>query len=233
MFSNKNRILGSFLLLSILMVLVIILQDDVSATPEPDIKCLIIVSGSEGYSPHELGKASSFYRYMEERCSPQDIVYLTDSSQQGSDGIANVTNVQNAFEWLSQTSTTETNVTIYVSDHAQSIFNETYLAFDDGNISASTIDVWLGQISCYEMTIVLNGDRSGLAGPDLADPSRDVICSMRANQTGDPDDIFNITRSLEDPTADLDSNGIVDYIEAYWNEVNILTGSGQDPQLYS
>ncbi|MDG6226271.1 MAG: hypothetical protein QCI82_12305, partial [Candidatus Thermoplasmatota archaeon] len=66
---------------------------------------------------------------------------------------------------------------------------------------------------------------------DLADPSRGVICSMGWNQTFDPDN-FNITRSLEDPTADLDSDGIVDYIEAYNKEVENLSGTGQYPVLF-
>ncbi|MDG6224981.1 MAG: hypothetical protein QCI82_05655 [Candidatus Thermoplasmatota archaeon] len=117
--SNKNGFLGSFLLLSSLMAFLIIIQDEANATSDPDVKCLIIVSGSGGYSPHELGKASSFYSYMEERSSPDDIVYLTDLSQAGSDGNANVANIQNAFLWLSRISTSETEVTVYISDHAQ------------------------------------------------------------------------------------------------------------------
>lgn len=72
MLSNKNGFLGSFLLLSSLMAFLIIIQDEANATSDPDVKCLIIVSGSGGYSPHELGKASFFYGYMAERSYNND-----------------------------------------------------------------------------------------------------------------------------------------------------------------
>ena len=81
------------------------------------------------------------------------------------------------------------------------------------------------------MTVILNGERSGLGGEDLADPSRDVICSMGSNQQMNPD-LFNITRSLEDPTADMNMDGKVSFVEAYWKEVDNLSVTGQDPVLY-
>jgi len=48
--------------------------------------------------------------------------------------------------------------------------------------------------------MILNGNRSALAGPDLKDSSREIFCSMDSNQSFDHD-LFNITRGLEDPTS--------------------------------
>ncbi|MDG6226263.1 MAG: hypothetical protein QCI82_12265, partial [Candidatus Thermoplasmatota archaeon] len=120
---------------------------------------------------------------------------------------------------------------IYISDHAQGIMNDIFLIFDDGNISTTQIDSWLDLIECSSVTVILNGERSGLAGPDLTGPSRDIICSMGSNQTMNPDQ-FNITRSLEDPTADTNNDGKVSFVEAYWKEVDNLSGTGQDSVLF-
>ncbi|MFO8050408.1 MAG: hypothetical protein R6V01_01760, partial [Thermoplasmatota archaeon] len=99
-------------------------------------------------------------------------------------------------------------------------------------ISADTMDSWMDQIQCSSITVILNGERSGMAGPDLQDPERDIICSMGANEEYDPD-LFNITRSLEDPTADTNNDGVVDFIEAFWKEVELLEATGQVPAIYT
>ena len=184
-----------------------------------------------GYSQHELEKASAFYSYQLECSSSGNIIYLTDPVQFGSDGSANLSNIENAFDWLINSSTQDTIVTIYIFDHEQSINNENYFIFDDGNLSSTLIDMWLDQVQCYDMTVILNGHRSGLSGPDLSGPSRDIICSMGSDQEFDPD-LFNITRSLEDPTADTNTDGKISFVEAYWKEVENLIGPGQDPVLY-
>jgi hypothetical protein len=54
---------------------------------------------------------------------------------------------------------------------------------------------------------------------------------MRYNQSFD-EDLFNITRSLEDPSADSNNDGVVSFLEAFRNEELLLTGTGQDPVLY-
>jgi len=195
-------------------------------------KCLIIISGLDGYSDHEVGKSASFRNHLLQNCSMNDICYLTDPSQSFSDGPANLSNIVNAIEWLKGCSGPNTEVTVYIFDHILMIENEATFLFDDANISSQIFDSWLDQVQCSKMTVILNGERSGLGGSVLAAPSRDIICSMRSDQQFIPDQ-FNITRSLEDPTADMNDDEIVDYIEAYWKEVEWLQESGQDPLLYS
>jgi hypothetical protein len=195
-------------------------------------KCLIIVSGHGGYSQHELGKASSFRDHLLEDISEDDIKYLTDPDDPDSDGPANVSNIENAFDWLKDECDSNTEVLVYIFDHIVIINSEETFLFDDGNITASAIDSWLDDVSYSKTTIILNGERSGLGGPDLTGSYRDVICSMRSYQTNDPD-LFNITRSLKDPSADLDSDGVVSFVEAFWNEVILLRGTGQDPVLFN
>ncbi len=197
-----------------------------------DRKCLIIVSGHDGYSQYELGKASSFREHLLEDISDDNIIYLTDPNDPDSDGPANVTNIENAFNWLKDESGSNTEVLVYIFDHIVIINNEVTFQFDHGNITTSEIDSWLGEVSYSKMTIILNGERSGLGGPDLTGPSRDVMCSMRSYQTYDPD-LFNITRSLKDLSADLNYDGVVSFVEAFWNEVIFLRGTGQDPVLFN
>ena len=215
----------------ILSLLFVFIQDEASAQKQDYLKCLIIVSGNEGYSEQELSKASSFRDHQLTHCDYNDIRYLTDPSDPNSQGPANLSNVEEGFDWLKTNTSESTEVVVYISDHAQAINNENYFLFDDGNISIDTVDSWLDQVQCNQMTIVLNGERSGLGGPDLSDPGRDVICSMGANQSFSPD-LFNITRSLEDPSADTNHDGQVSYIEAYWKEVENLQGTDQDPCIW-
>jgi hypothetical protein len=103
--------------------------------------------------------------------------------------------------------------------------------FNNGQISASTIDGWLDDVTCSEMTVILNGEKSALAGPALDTTSRDVICSMKSDQTYCPDN-FDIASSLDDPNADANNDGTITYIEAYENEKDLLVSSGQVPVLY-
>ncbi len=197
-----------------------------------DRKCLIIVSGHDGYSQYELGKASSFREHLLEDISDDNIIYLTDPNDPDSDGPANVTNIENAFNWLEDESGSNTEVLVYIFDHIVIINSEETFLFNDGNISAFVIDSWLDEVTYSSMTIILNGERSGCGGSVLSGPFRDVMCSMRSYQTCDPD-LFNITRSLEDLSADLDNDGVVSFVEAFRKEVIILGGTGQDPVLFN
>jgi len=227
----EKRSLTVVIVIFFVLVLLIVSQRGSDAEEIPSVLCVMIVSGSGGYPSYELGKAASFHSYMEDRYPSNQMVYLTRGSVTGSDGPADLENVEDAFEWLSQASSSEDEVVIYIYDHAQCINNEVRLSLNDGNLSVQTLDSWLDQVECWNMTLIVNGERSGLAGPDLSGPSRDIICSMGSEQQFDPDQ-FNITRSLEDPSADMNSDEIVDYIEAYWKEVENLEGSGQEPLSY-
>ncbi|MFO8050471.1 MAG: hypothetical protein R6V01_02075 [Thermoplasmatota archaeon] len=179
-----------------------------------------------------MDKASSFREYFLENCTTDEIIYLTDLSNPFSDGVANVSNIEVSFDWLRSGSISTTEVTVYISDHITMIADEATFQFDDGFISVDTIDLWLDGVECSSITVILNGERSGMAGPDLQDNSRDIICSMGANEEYDPDQ-FNITRSLRDPGSDENNDGVVDFIEAFWKEVILLRGTGQDPVLYN
>jgi len=222
----------TFLVFAMIMIFFIVSCSFIEGDESLEKKCVIIVSGNEGYTQHELDKASSFREYLLENCSIDDIIYLTDPSDPFSDGAANVSNIEKAFEWLRSESGQMTEVMVYIFDHITMIADEETFQFDDGNIEVDTIELCLEDVECLSMTVILNGERSGLGGPILFDGCRDVICSMGPDQDMDPD-LFNITRSLKDPSADLDGDGEVSFIEAYWNEVILLRGAGQDPVLYN
>jgi hypothetical protein len=225
------RIITASIISFTILVIGLLISNTASATINSDSVCLIIVSGCEGYSDNELVKASSFFNCLNQTLDRDDIYYLTATSESGSQGPANISNVENSFQWLQNNCEPSDEVIIYISDHAKRSFNDTYFSFNDGNISADTIDSWIDEIDCIHTTVIINGEKSGLGGIDLQDSSRDIICSMEDDQEYDPD-LFNITRSLEDPASDTNNDEIVDFIEAFWRENYLLTGTGQDPVLY-
>ncbi len=227
---TKKVITASIITLVILVVATLI-SNKATAEITSESVCLIIISGNGGYSTGELEKASSFFDYINETLDRDDIRYLTTTLDSESQGPANISNVEISFQWLENNSQSSDEVIIYISDHAKRLFNETYFSFDDGDISTSTIDSWIDEIDCIHTTVIINGEKSGLGGIDLQDSSRDIICSMEHDQEYDPD-LFNITRSLEDPAADTNNDEVVDFIEAFWRENYLLTGTGQDPVLY-
>ena len=227
---TRNHLLLSISVMTVLALAVSLLGNANAETTE-DMKSLVIVSGFGGYSVHELDKAASFRSHLLDSCSQDDMVYLTKAGMSGSDGVATISNVEDAFEWLITVSGPDTKVAVYIMDHEQMINNQPHFRFEDGSISASTIDGWLDQIPSSEITIILNGERSGLGGPSLAGSSRDVICSMKSSQTYCPDN-FDISRSLGDPDADSDDDGTVSYIEAFNYEKARIQSTGQEPVLY-
>ena len=197
-------------------------------------RCAIIfVSDHNGFDENELVKADQFHSYLLDKGYESDeIKYLTQSSKIGCDGAPNTSNIRSAFEWLINTSASSSQPVIYIQDHEKYILGNVTFQFSDGNINADTIDGWLDQTDYQELTMILNGNRSALAGPDLSGLDRDVICSMRSTQSFEQD-LFNITRSLKDSSADFNFDGEVSYIEAYWKEKLNLLFNIQAPQLYS
>ena len=193
---------------------------------------IIVVSNLTGYNDIELEKADQFYQYLkDEGYTDDDIVYLTEVSSSGYDGDPNITNIQESFSWLQNTSSSSSQPAIYISDHVKWTCGNITFQFIGGNVSAITIDSWLDRTEYQELTLILNGNRSALAGTNLSGQDRDIICSMRSTQTFE-EDLFNITRSLKDNSADLNFDGEVSYIEAYWKEKLNLLFYIQDPQLY-
>jgi hypothetical protein len=215
----------------VILISFMVIKSAVNAESLPDAKCLIIVSGYGGYSQQELSKASSFREYLLDAVNEDDIIYLTDPTDPSSDGAATLSNIEDSFDWLISNSGPDTDVTVYISDHISMIDNNATFIFNNGAIPASIIDLWLDLVECSSLNIILNGERSGMGGQAVSGTGRDVLCSMDASESFQ-NDLFNITRSLEDPSADLDNDEIVSYVEAYWNEVDNLLGSGQNPVYY-
>ncbi len=231
LFRKTSSVITPSVITIMILVVAVLISNTVTAEITSESVCLIIVSGNGGYSTSELEKASSFFDYVNETLDRDDIRYLTTILDSESQGSANITNIQDSFQWLENNCQSSDEVIIYISDHAKRVFNETYFTFNDGDISTSTIDSWIDEIDCVHTTVIINGEKSGLAGIDLQESSRDIICSMEYDQEYDPD-LFNITRSLEDPASDTNNDEIVDFIEAFWRENYLLTGTGQDPVLY-
>jgi hypothetical protein len=92
------------------------------------------------------------------------------------------------------------------------------------------MDYLLDQMQYQEMNIVLNGNRSALAGSTLSGTSRTIICSMGVNSSFEEDQ-FDIARGLNDQTADTNNDGHVSYSEAYWKERTIEEVLVQGPIL--
>ncbi len=157
---------------------------------------------------------------------------LVSKKTEGSDGTANISNINQAFEDLIAFEDPLDEVIIYISDHEQGVLGNSSFVFIDDSITADTISFWMDSIDYTEATMILNGNKSGLAGPELKDPDRVVISSMDWDQAYDPD-LFNITRSLKDLSADSNNDGVVSFIEAFWKEVILLNGTGQDPVLFN
>jgi hypothetical protein len=193
---------------------------------------IIIVSDLDGFDDTELEKADQFYQYLkDEDHTDDDIYFLTEEDRSGYDGNPNVENFEKAFSWLKNTSGPSSQPVIYVYDHVIWGYGNVTFQLSDGNITTNTINEWLSSTLFQDITMILGGKRSGMAGPDLSTCSRDIICSMGSDQIFSPDQ-FNITRSLEDPSADTNQDCKITYVEAYWKEVDNLQGTGQDPFHY-
>jgi hypothetical protein len=141
------------------LICIISLCREANGQGSVDRKCLIIVSGHGGYSEHELGKAASFRDMFLVNGTLNDLVYLTDPDHPNSDGPANLSNVENAFDWLRSNSGSNSEVTVYIFDHLLMNENDPTFLFDDGNLTSQTIDSWLDLVQCSMMTVILNGNR--------------------------------------------------------------------------
>ena len=192
---------------------------------------LVIVS-TYGLNQDEFAKANSFHQYLlDDGYHGDDIIHLGQGSCDLSEDISNVSNVESGFDRLRSDPDPHKEIVIYISDHVPPLSGDQVFRFVDGNISMSLIDSWIDDISCVFSTVIVGGNYSGVVGPELSDPGRDVICSMGASQLFSPD-LFNITRSLEDYSADTNQDGRVSYIEAYWKEVENLQEYDQDPCIW-
>lgn len=226
------RRIESIIILPGALILTSLVTDEAEGVSTEPRCAIIIVSDLDGFNAEELEKADQFYQYLlDQDYSDEDIVFLTEDGRTGCDDDPTVSNIENAFFWLENTSQPSSQPVIYVCDHEKLISGIVNFRFADGNISANTIDGWLDSTRYQDLTLILNGNRSALAGPVLSSSARDIFCSMRSYQSFDQD-LFNITRGLTDPSADLNFDGEVSYYEAFRKEELLLTGTGQDPVLY-
>ncbi len=162
----------------------------------------------------------------------EDIDLISAGDSEYIDSIDSLSNINASFSDLISESDEDTEVVVYISDNGHAENGYPSLWFMDGNISGIQFDSWFDEITCSEFTFIIGGNRSGIIGPDVADPSRTVMSSMRGDQVAFPDQ-FNITRSLKDLSADSDNDGVVSFVESFCKEVFILGGTGQDPVLFN
>jgi len=175
---------------------------------------LIIVSSTSNDTLEEQ-KALSFHDHLiGQGYSNDSIIFLADEELPGSDGRSNCSNIESSFDLISQVQDPDGEVVIMISDHEQGVRGNSSFVFEDGVIPSSTIGSWMDDIECSSMTVILNGNRSGLAFWELSSSTRELISSMRWDQV-------------------IDGNGIVSYHEAYLKECYNLRFSDQDPQYFS
>ncbi len=229
---KMRTIYGIIPLLGAILLSVMIAESSDGITTMP--RCaIIIVSDLDGFDQVELEKADQFYQYLlEQDYTDEDIYFLTEGERTGCDDDPTVSNIEAAFSWLENTSQPSSQPVIYVCDHEKLISGIVNFQFSDGNVSANTIDGWLDSTQYQDLTMILNGNRSALAGPVLSTSSRDIFCSMRSTQSFD-EDLFNITRGLNDPTADTDYDGEISYHEAFMKECYTLRFEDQVPISYT
>ncbi len=222
---------GSALMFLCLALVIVFNSSDVQAAKPVDNMAIIIVS--ENAEASELGKAVSFHDHLIDKGYDSDnVLFLTPSSVPGSDEISNLTNIEEGFDSLIEDKEKDKDVVIYISDHCGGCINGAIFEFSNETLEVSTIDGWIDDMKFDDLTIIIGGDRSGLAGPELEDDDRVIMSSMGSDEMSTPDQ-FNITRSLEDEDADLNNNGEVSFIEAFYYEKNLLVSEDQTPQLWA
>jgi len=231
MHSGVKWVLSTF---ALLIVLVSILTLGTAGKKSGDVvtnRAIIIVSDGGGFDPHELSKAMAYYSYLRENgYDDDDIQLLTPEKGTFVDGEPTVQGVTHAFSELIEDDDPNKNVKIYISDHVGSHSEGTYFKFSDGVVYTSTIVGWMDSIICMDMKVMLLGNRSGLTGEEMYRPGRMVMSSMNEVETHGTD-MFNITRGLRDPFADMNGDGIVDYNEAFLSEKNRV-GWYQSPMIW-
>ncbi|MFW3146386.1 MAG: hypothetical protein ACMUIE_06205 [Thermoplasmatota archaeon] len=223
--------LSTLLALSLFLAAAVLIIN-VEATSIPDQKALIVISSVLGTDQHEVDKAVAFHDYLiDQGYSEGDIEFLCMEDISFADGRSTKGNVKTAFDTLIEESTEDTELIIYISDNNHFINGKLYYQFVGGDIPCSSVEDWVDNIEFSELTFINNGPRSGLFGAQLQGDDRIIMSSMEADQTCSPDQ-FNITRSLEDSSADANNDGVVSIIEAFNNEEQILEETGQTPLIW-
>lgn len=208
-------------------------ESEKSSIPYINRYGMIVVSNLTTIDQNEISKAVSFYQHLITKGWYQsNLEFLGPDQISVATGIANVTNVENAFKDIINNQLGDKEVMIYIADHLWDGYSDVILELTDGNITSSVINDWLNNMTYSKLTFIMNGEHSGLAGPEFSNPSRNIICSMGSNDEFSPDQ-FNITRGLINPKADTNKDGEVSFVEAYYSEKNYLRRiSNQIPELW-
>lgn len=203
-----------------------------SSSSRTERKALLIVSNITCMDSHEMGKMTSFHDHLvDQGWSGNDIEVLCPDKSPISEGIANRSNVDSGLKSISDSGSLN-EVVIYISDHNTQFGNHTYFRFTDGLYSFDRFESHYDNMTYNRLTMIVNGNQSGLAGDPFSGPDRDVMCSMGAGQQFNPDQ-FNITRGLQNHFADRDNDGKVSYVEAFYSEYWLLRRTtSQVPRIW-
>jgi len=213
------------------LLLILLISNPANAEPH-EYKALIVVSNYEGTDEYELEKAIVFHDYLIKKgYHEDDIVFLTSENVPCMDNNVTIDNIKKAFQWLINNSKQKTIVDVYISDNSHFINIQSYYQFSDGIINCSDIVTWIDQIHYDNLNYITLGNHSGWFGPQLVGPNRVVMSSMREFEESFIDR-FNITRSLEDLTADTNKDGEVSFVEAFYKEEQLLIHYDQHPVLW-
>ncbi|MGA1821925.1 MAG: hypothetical protein ACMUIG_05305 [Thermoplasmatota archaeon] len=213
----------------------LILYSPVSFVTGEDMEeglALIVVSDYAGGCHSETQKGIDFYDHLIQKgYGHGDIVLLAPTGVPNRDNSPTKTNIVSALQDIADDTDDEKEVVIWISDHIGAETNSTFFRFTDGNLATSDMDDELDEIECGDMTVIIGGSYSGLAGPDLYETGRTIITSMDDDQDYTPD-LFDIARGLRTPSADSNDNGIISFREAYASEVSQISWSGQYPMIW-
>ncbi len=208
-------------------------EEEKDSIPLAERYALIIVANLTTIDQNEVSKAVSLYQHLINKGWYQsNIEFLGPDQITAASGIANISNFNKGFKELVDNTVIDKEVLIYISDHVWESQTDIILELTDGNISSPVINGWLDNMTFSKLTFIMNGEHSGLAGPEFCGALRDIFCSMGATATFSPDQ-FNITRGLSNPKADTNKDGEVSFVEAYYSERSYLRKiSTQVPELW-
>lgn len=229
---TRNTTIGLGLFTIGLLVLTLFLSFSAKGASD-DYKALIVVSSYNGTDEYEFEKAVAFYHYLRNNgYSNENIIFLTDEDFINKNGDASTYEIELAFKELASESKQKTEVCVYISDNSHATDGASYYEFDDGNISCRSIVDWIDDMKFDNLNYITLGNHSGLFGPLLSGEDRVIMSSMREYEETFTD-YFNITRSLENPSADTNFDGEVSFTEAFYREKQLLDEYWeQNPEIW-
>ena len=215
------------------IVLVLLLVVNVgNASNTDENRALIIVSDYDGIDQNEIEKAIAYYEYLiDGGYSSSDVEFLCMSDIACKDGDSTLVNVENAFEDLVNECGKNTNVKIYVSDNTHCINSQIRYRFTDGVLPCLDVVDWIDDMSYCSLDYFTLGNHSGLFGAQAIGDDRIIISSMGWDEAFSEDQ-FDITRGYNDPSADINNDGVVSTEEAFESERVTLLLTDQTPIMW-